>query len=107
MERWHDARLGRNEVHLCIRIVVCLCMIDAMLQTSLSPVSSRDKYSYSDKKTYSGRWVQNLRHGHGVLRMGTLTSGSPSVFMGNWDNDKRSGYGMMDDIMRYDGLKLH
>jgi hypothetical protein len=56
--------------------------------------------SYSDKQMYSGHWMHNVRHGHGVLRMGTLTSPSPSIFTGNWDNDKRSGFGVMDDIMR-------
>ncbi|CAB3990000.1 alsin-like isoform X1, partial [Paramuricea clavata] len=56
--------------------------------------------SYSDKQVYIGHWMHNVRHGHGVLRMGTMTSPTPSIFTGNWDNDKRSGFGVMDDIMR-------
>ena len=44
--------------------------------------------------------MRNVRHGHGVLRMGTITSPTPSIFTGNWDNDKRSGFGVMDDIMK-------
>lgn len=57
-------------------------------------------FSYGDKQVYIGHWMHNVRHGHGVLRMGTIASTSPSIFTGNWDNDKRSGFGVMDDIMR-------
>ncbi|XP_007469282.1 PREDICTED: alsin-like [Lipotes vexillifer] len=41
-----------------------------------------------------------MRHGHGLLRSGKLTSSSPSMFIGQWVMDKKSGYGVFDDITR-------
>ncbi|POM81354.1 Hypothetical protein PHPALM_689 [Phytophthora palmivora] len=39
--------------------------------------------------TYEGQWVQDLRHGNGVL-----TSGSKDfIYDGAWENDQRCGYG--------------
>lgn len=42
-----------------------------------------------------------MRHGHGVLRSGKLNTSSPSVFIGQWLQDKKSGYGVFDDITKY------
>ncbi|KAL1021859.1 hypothetical protein UPYG_G00018960 [Umbra pygmaea] len=57
-------------------------------------------YKYATGELYEGFFQDNMRHGHGVLRSGTLNSSSPSVFIGQWVNDKKTGYGVYDDITR-------
>ncbi|XP_070570494.1 LOW QUALITY PROTEIN: alsin-like [Ptychodera flava] len=55
---------------------------------------------YQNGDIYEGYFKENQRHGHGMLRCGSLTSSSPSVYIGEWNSDKRCGYGVMDDINR-------
>ncbi|XP_031457100.1 alsin [Phasianus colchicus] len=57
-------------------------------------------YSYATGEVYEGCFQDNMRHGHGLLRSGKLTSSSPSMFIGQWTMDKKSGYGVFDDITR-------
>ncbi|KAJ6665289.1 hypothetical protein lerEdw1_004338 [Lerista edwardsae] len=57
-------------------------------------------YSYATGEVYDGSFQDNMRHGHGLLRSGKLTSSSPSMFIGQWVMDKKTGYGVFDDITR-------
>ncbi|XP_061463962.1 alsin isoform X2 [Rhineura floridana] len=57
-------------------------------------------YSYATGEVYEGSFQDNMRHGHGLLRSGKLTSTSPSMFIGQWVIDKKTGYGVFDDITR-------
>uniref|UniRef100_A0A673WP56 Alsin Rho guanine nucleotide exchange factor ALS2 n=1 Tax=Salmo trutta TaxID=8032 RepID=A0A673WP56_SALTR len=57
-------------------------------------------YKYATGELYDGSFQDNMRHGHGMLRSGTLNSSSPSVFIGQWVHDKKTGYGVFDDITR-------
>ncbi|NWI12528.1 ALS2 protein, partial [Crypturellus soui] len=57
-------------------------------------------YSYATGEVYEGCFQDNMRHGHGLLRSGKLTSSSPSMFIGQWTMDKKNGYGVFDDITR-------
>uniref|UniRef100_A0A8C2BMX5 Alsin Rho guanine nucleotide exchange factor ALS2 b n=1 Tax=Cyprinus carpio TaxID=7962 RepID=A0A8C2BMX5_CYPCA len=57
-------------------------------------------FRYASGEIYEGSFLDNMRHGHGMLRSGKLSSTSPSVFIGQWQNDKKSGYGVFDDITR-------
>ncbi|XP_053218351.1 alsin isoform X1 [Podarcis raffonei] len=57
-------------------------------------------YSYATGEVYEGSFQDNMRHGHGLLRSGKLTSTSPSMFIGQWVMDKKTGYGVFDDITR-------
>ncbi|XP_036395976.1 alsin isoform X2 [Megalops cyprinoides] len=57
-------------------------------------------YKYATGEVYEGSFQDNMRQGHGMLRSGKLTSSSPSVFIGQWLQDKRTGYGVNDDITR-------
>ncbi|KAM6945748.1 alsin [Aplochiton taeniatus] len=57
-------------------------------------------YRYATGEVYEGSFQDNVRHGHGVLRSGKLNTSSPSVFIGQWLHDKRTGYGVYDDITR-------
>ncbi|XP_073407624.1 alsin [Dendrobates tinctorius] len=55
---------------------------------------------YANGEIYEGCFQDNNRHGHGLLRSGKLTSSSPSMFIGQWVIDKKTGYGVFDDITR-------
>ncbi|XP_075685852.1 alsin [Rhinoderma darwinii] len=55
---------------------------------------------YANGEIYEGCFQDNNRHGHGLLRSGKLTSLSPSMFIGQWVMDKKTGYGVFDDITR-------
>ncbi|KAM6463236.1 alsin isoform 1-T1 [Liasis olivaceus] len=57
-------------------------------------------YRYATGEVYEGSFQDNVRHGHGLLRSGKLTSSSPSMFIGQWVMDKKVGYGVFDDITR-------
>ncbi|XP_023568085.1 alsin isoform X2 [Octodon degus] len=57
-------------------------------------------YSYASGEVFEGCFQDNMRHGHGLLRSGKLTSSSPSMFIGQWAVDKKAGYGVFDDITR-------
>lgn len=57
-------------------------------------------YSYASGEVFEGCFQDNMRHGHGLLRSGKLTSSSPSMFIGQWTMDKKAGYGVFDDITR-------
>lgn len=56
---------------------------------------------YASGEVYDGAFQDNMRHGHGVLRSGKLNTSSPSVFIGQWLQDKKAGYGVFDDITKY------
>ncbi|XP_032362367.1 alsin isoform X2 [Etheostoma spectabile] len=57
-------------------------------------------YRYASGEVYDGFFQDNMRHGHGVLRSGKLNTSSPSVFIGQWLQDKKTGYGVFDDITK-------
>ncbi|KRZ77371.1 Notchless -like protein 1, partial [Trichinella papuae] len=46
---------------------------------------------YSDGSSYEGYFENNVRHGHGVHRQGSV------LYVGAWQNDKRQGYGVSDE----------
>lgn len=56
---------------------------------------------YANSEVYDGSFQDNMRHGHGMLRSGKLNTSSPSVFIGQWLQDKKAGYGVFDDITKY------
>ncbi|KAK3543549.1 hypothetical protein QTP70_023880, partial [Hemibagrus guttatus] len=57
-------------------------------------------YWYAAGEVYEGSFQENLRHGHGMLSSGRLASFSSSVFVGQWVHDKKSGYGIFDNITK-------
>ncbi|XP_029696280.1 alsin isoform X2 [Takifugu rubripes] len=57
-------------------------------------------YRYANGEVYDGSFQDNMRHGHGMLRSGKLNTSSPSVFIGQWLQDKKAGYGVFDDITK-------
>lgn len=61
----------------------------------------RSPRRYASGEVYEGSFQDGTRHGHGMLRSGKLNTSSPSVFIGQWLQDKRMGYGVFDDITKY------
>ncbi|XP_054638404.1 alsin isoform X2 [Dunckerocampus dactyliophorus] len=57
-------------------------------------------YRYANGEIYDGSFQDGLRHGHGMLRSGKLNTSSPSVFIGQWAHDKKTGYGVFDNITK-------
>nr|XP_032812903.1 alsin-like isoform X5 [Petromyzon marinus] len=55
---------------------------------------------YANGDVYEGGFSNGARHGHGVLRSGSHTSTSSSLYIGQWANDCKCGYGVFDDITR-------
>ncbi|GAB6024905.1 agglutinin-like protein 2, variant 2 [Chamberlinius hualienensis] len=53
---------------------------------------------YPNGDTYEGYFKDRLRHGHGVLKCGRFVMSSASIYIGHWVNDKKDGYGVMDNI---------
>ncbi len=53
---------------------------------------------------YEGYFRESKKHGHGVLKQGRLTARGPgpltSIYIGEWLNDKKNGYGVLDDISK-------
>ena len=56
--------------------------------------------SYRNGDTYEGYFKDGLRHGHGVLKQGKLTSNLASIYIGEWAHDKRCGYGVHEDVIK-------
>ncbi|XP_067264917.1 alsin isoform X4 [Chanodichthys erythropterus] len=58
-------------------------------------------YWHASGEVYEGLFRENMRHGHGMLRSGKMASpSSSSVFVGQWVQGKRTGYGVCDDFSR-------
>ncbi|KAA0715939.1 Alsin Amyotrophic lateral sclerosis 2 protein -like protein [Triplophysa tibetana] len=58
-------------------------------------------YWYASSEVYEGSFKENLRHGHGMLRSGKMASpSSSSVYVGQWVQGKKTGYGVCDDFSR-------
>ncbi|XP_041662617.1 stress-associated endoplasmic reticulum protein 2 isoform X3 [Cheilinus undulatus] len=67
------------------------------------------KYKYASGEVYEGCFFEGQRHGYGMLSSGKLDKKSSGVFIGHWVHDKKTGYGVYDDITRgekYMGLWL-
>ncbi|XP_015232879.1 PREDICTED: alsin [Cyprinodon variegatus] len=57
-------------------------------------------YRYASGEVYDGSFQDGVRQGHGMLRSGKHNTSSPSVFIGQWLQDKKTGYGVFDDITK-------
>lgn len=55
---------------------------------------------YASGEVYEGCFSDGQRHGYGMLSSGRLAKTSSSVFLGHWVQDKKTGYGVYDDITR-------
>ncbi|XP_027878027.1 alsin-like isoform X1 [Xiphophorus couchianus] len=58
------------------------------------------KYKYGSGEVYDGCFCDGRRHGYGMLSSGKLAGASSGLFIGQWVQDKKTGYGVHDDITR-------
>ncbi|XP_040003965.1 alsin-like isoform X1 [Xiphias gladius] len=58
------------------------------------------KYKYASGEVYEGCFCDGQRHGYGMLSSGKQVRTSSSVFIGQWVQDRKTGYGVYDDITR-------
>jgi len=50
---------------------------------------------------YKGYFKDGKKHGHGVLTKGKMApSNLASIYIGEWATDKKSGYGVLDDVSK-------
>ena len=49
---------------------------------------------------YDGYFKEGKKHGHGLLKQGKFMSSLASIYIGEWADDKRNGYGVYDDIVK-------
>ena len=55
---------------------------------------------YGQNEEYSGHFKDGSRHGHGTLKSAGAKNSLDTVYVGNWENDIKSGYGVLDYIVR-------
>lgn len=75
------------------RATICVC-----IHVSVGSTCCR----YASGEVYEGCFCDGHRHGYGMLSSGRLTKNSSSVFIGQWVHDRKTGYGVYDDITRSD-----
>ncbi|XP_024919902.1 alsin-like isoform X5 [Cynoglossus semilaevis] len=66
--------------------------------------SSAQSLRYASGEVYEGCFCDGQRHGYGMLSSGKQTRTSASVFIGEWVQDRKTGYGVYDDITRVLGF---
>ncbi|KAG1662138.1 Alsin [Nymphon striatum] len=54
---------------------------------------------YPNGDIYEGYFKDGMRDGHGVLKKGQFLSTAASVYIGQWTDNCRHGYGVNDDVM--------
>lgn len=53
---------------------------------------------YSNGDVYEGYLKDDLPHGHGTLKRGHFLTSAAHVYVGQWENGQKHGYGVMDDV---------
>jgi hypothetical protein len=48
---------------------------------------------------YEGHFKDGVAHGHGLQKQGHFMASVASVYIGEWANGVKQGYGVMDDIV--------
>ena len=54
---------------------------------------------YSNGDIYKGMFKDSRPHGQGILKQGRFMGSGASVYVGEWVNGLRNGYGVLDDII--------
>jgi hypothetical protein len=53
---------------------------------------------YTNGDVYEGNFKDGVAHGHGLQKQGHFMASVASVYIGEWVNGVKQGYGVMDDI---------
>lgn len=78
--------------HSYVYVCLCVCVCAFMSPWALP--------RYASGEVYEGCFSDRQRHGYGMLSSGKLVKKSSSIFIGHWVHDKKTGYGVYDDITR-------
>lgn len=54
---------------------------------------------YLNGDVYKGTFQDGVPHGHGSLKHGNFMASAASIYIGEWTNGNKNGYGVMDDIV--------
>jgi hypothetical protein len=54
---------------------------------------------YTNGDVYEGHFKDGVAHGHGLQKQGHFMASVASVYIGEWVNGVKQGYGVMDDIV--------
>lgn len=54
---------------------------------------------YDNGDVYKGFFKDGLPHGHGSLKQGKFMSSAAFIYIGDFVNGSKNGYGVMDDIV--------
>ncbi|XP_021370845.1 alsin-like isoform X2 [Mizuhopecten yessoensis] len=58
------------------------------------------KVKYANGDVYEGYFREGMRQGHGTYRHGGHNSNSASIYIGEWNQDQKQGYGVIDDVLK-------
>eukprot|EP00111_Clytia_hemisphaerica_P024307 TCONS_00071687-protein len=58
------------------------------------------KMNYGQNEEYTGYFKENARHGHGTLKYSSNKTSLDTIYVGDWINDMKFGYGVIDYIIR-------
>ncbi|UYV83608.1 NPEPPS [Cordylochernes scorpioides] len=56
------------------------------------------KVTYHNGDVYEGYFQGGLRHGHGTMKQGQFPAAAAQLYIGEWNNNRRQGYGVLDNI---------
>ena len=59
-------------------------------------INGHGEMTYRDGSVYRGWWRDGVRHGHGRMEYRE----PQSLYMGDWENDAREGYGVFHNTPR-------
>ena len=65
-------------------------------------MSGDNFFRYANGDLYEGYFQDSKKHGHGVLKQGKFLGAASlaSIYIGEWVQDKKTGYGVLDDISK-------
>ena len=55
---------------------------------------------YGQFEEYIGHFRDGLRHGHGMLKTSLPKNSLETIYIGDWVNDFKHGYGVLDYVIR-------
>lgn len=92
--QWREGyQNGRGILKLVLRFVIklVLCFFPLMLKLYII-------FRYEGGDVYDGCFKDGLPHGHGTRKEGHFTASVASLYIGEWANGVKQGYGVMDNI---------
>lgn len=77
-------------------VVGSACQFCGILKQNSNDVISLRRYDNGD--VYEGYYKDGMASGHGLRKSGSFKTNDATVYVGEWVNGLRQGYGVMDDI---------